>query len=108
MGFRAQVKLCNHQGMEQAITPEQREILLSAIENPPRGSALDRAKRWGVDLQALVDNLCLTPAERIRKMTRRVNLMLERARRKQLRKAARNKKSAGLTTCSSDEGREPS
>jgi hypothetical protein len=94
--------------MDEGITPEQREILLKLIENPPRGSALDSAKRWGVDLQALVHNLCLTPGERIRKMTRRVNLMLERARRKQLRKAAHKRKSAEPATCSSDEGRESS
>ncbi len=77
--------------MDRAITPEEREMLLKAIENPPRGSALDSAKRWGVDLRALVDNLCLTTTERLRKMTKRVNLMLERARRKQLRKAMRKK-----------------
>jgi len=79
--------------MDRAIMPEERELLLKAIENPPRGSALDSAKRWGVDLRALVDNLCLTTTERIRKMTDRVNLMMERARRKQLRKALRKKKS---------------
>ncbi len=79
--------------MNRAITPEEREILLKAIENPPRGSALESAKRWGVDLRALVDNLCLTTTERIRKMTNRVNLMMDRARRKQLWKALHKKNS---------------
>jgi hypothetical protein len=77
--------------MDRAITPEQREMLFKAIENPPLGSALDIARRWRIDLRELVDNLCLTPTERLRKMTKRVNLILERARRKQLRKAARKK-----------------
>jgi hypothetical protein len=79
--------------MDPAVTPEQREMLLKAIENPPLGSDLDRARRWGIDLRELVDNLCLTPTERLRKMTKRVNLLLERSRRKQLRKATRKKKS---------------
>ena len=95
-------------GVDRAATPKEREILLKAIENPTRGSALERAKRWGVDLRALVDNLCLTPTERSRKFTKRVNLMLDRAKRKQLRKAARKKKSVAPTPCSLEKLSDPS
>jgi hypothetical protein len=79
--------------MGEAITPEQRELLLRAIEDPPRGSKLDIAKRAGVDLYELVENLCLTPTRRARKMEARLNRMLERARRKKLRRDQRKKKS---------------
>jgi hypothetical protein len=80
--------------MDRPIRPDEREMLLKAIENPRLGSGLDRARRWDVDLHALVDNLCLTPTERLRKLTKRVNLMLERARRKQLRKSMGKKQPA--------------
>ncbi len=79
--------------MNRALTTEERKIALRVIENPPLGSDLDRARRCGIDLRVLVDNLCLTPTERLLKWERCVNLMLERARRKQLRKAMRKKKS---------------
>ena len=81
--------------MSRALTPEEREVALKLIENPPFGSALNKARRYGVDLCVLVDNLSLTPTQRALKMEARVNLMLERARRKQLRKANRKKKPIG-------------
>jgi hypothetical protein len=77
--------------MGEVLTPEQRENALKLIENPPFGSDLEKAKRWGMDLHELVDNLCLTPTERLRKMTRRVNLMMERTKRKQLKKTKRQR-----------------
>jgi hypothetical protein len=80
--------------MDRAITPEEREILLKAIESPPLGSPLNKARRYGVNLRVLVDNLSLTPTERMLKWQAQVNLMLERGRRKQLRKAMRKKKPA--------------
>jgi len=84
--------------MRHSITPEERDLLLKVIENPPRGSKLDIAKRAGVDLCALVENLCLTPEQRIRKMEARLNRMVERARRKRLRRDERKKKSTSLGT----------
>lgn len=78
--------------MGEVLTPEQREKALKLIGNPPFGSDLEKEKRWGVDPRELVDNLCVTPTERLRKMTRRVNLMMERAKRKRLQKAKRKKK----------------
>jgi len=83
------------------MTPEQRELALKLIDNPPFGSALEKAKRWGVNLRTLVDNLCLTPTQRALKWEKQVNLMLERARRKHLRKLARKKKQ--ITASPSDE-----
>jgi len=79
--------------MNDLMTPEQRELALRLIESPPFGSALEKAKRWGVDLRELVNNLCLTPTERALKFSKLVNLMLERRRRKQLRKAMRKRRS---------------
>jgi hypothetical protein len=79
--------------MGDTISPEQREMLLKVIERPPRGGKLDIAKRAGVDLYDLVENLCLTPTQRIRKMEARLNRMLERARRKKLRRDERKKRS---------------
>jgi len=84
--------------MGDTITREQREILLKAIEHPPRGSGLDIAKRAGVDLYDLIENLCLTPTQRIRKMEARLNRMLERARRKKLRRDKR-KNNVHLLRC---------
>ena len=84
--------------MSRAITPEERDMLLKVIENPPRGSKLYIAKRAGVDLYALIENLCLTPEQRIRKMEARLDRMLERARRKQPRRDERKKKSTPLST----------
>jgi hypothetical protein len=77
--------------MGDTITPEQREMLLKVIEHPPRGGPLDIAKRRGVDLYELVENLCLTPTQRARKIEARLNRMLERARRKRLRRDQRKK-----------------
>jgi hypothetical protein len=78
--------------MSGAITPEQRDMLLKIIENPPGGSKLDIAKRAGVDLYALVENLCLTPTQRAMKMEARLNRMSERARRKKRRRDERKKR----------------
>lgn len=36
--------------------------------NPPPGSAAERAVKFGIDLRATVENLRLTPQERIRKL----------------------------------------
>jgi hypothetical protein len=82
--------------MSGAITPEQRDMLLKTIENPPRGSKLDIARRAGVDLYELVENLCLTPTQRARKMEARLNRMVERARRKRLRRDERKKKTHAI------------
>jgi hypothetical protein len=40
--------------------------------NPPPGSAAERAAKLGVDLKELLENLRLTPEERIRKLEARI------------------------------------
>jgi hypothetical protein len=82
--------------VDRALTPEEREMLLKLTENAPRGNKLDRAKRAGVDLHVLIENLCLSPEQRIRKMEARVNRMLERGRRKKLQRDERKRKSTSL------------
>src|SRR2546421_32834 len=55
------------------------------IENPPEGSAIAEAKEFGVDLYMLLENLKLTPAERLRRageetdFIRRIRENLEKA-----------------------------
>lgn len=41
--------------------------LFALIKSPPRGSAIAAAKEFGVDLFATLENLRLTPADRIRR-----------------------------------------
>ena len=40
--------------------------------NPPPGSAAERAAKLGIDLRAILENLRLTPEERIRKLENRI------------------------------------
>jgi len=49
---------------ERPITRRAEARIRKLIENPPPGSAIDEAKKAGVDLHRLVENLKLTPAER--------------------------------------------
>jgi len=46
------------------LTPEQEDYFL----NPPRSSAAERAVEFGIDLTLTLENLRLTPEERIRKL----------------------------------------
>lgn len=50
------------------MTPEERNRLLMLIADPPPGSKIEAARDFGVDLTLLVQNLALTPDERVRKM----------------------------------------
>ena len=61
--------------------------LFALIKNPPPGSVIAAAKDFGVDLFATLENLRLTPAERIRRGAE------EALFAKRLRRAGRN---AGL------------
>lgn len=49
------------------MTPETEKKLRELIENPPEGSAIAKAKEFGVDLYNVLENLKLTPAERLRR-----------------------------------------
>jgi hypothetical protein len=46
------------------LTPEEEDYFL----NPPPGSAAERAVEFGIDLTLTLQNLRLTPEERIRKL----------------------------------------
>lgn len=43
------------------------------LRNPPPGSKASEAKEFGIDMEELIANLKLTPAERIKKNDRLVN-----------------------------------
>jgi hypothetical protein len=43
----------------------RRARLVALAANPPRGSKLAAAKKYGIDLTLLVENLLLTPTERL-------------------------------------------
>jgi hypothetical protein len=51
------------------MTGEQKKRALRLIARPPRGSKLAAAKKYGVDLTLLVENLSLTPTERAKKLS---------------------------------------
>jgi hypothetical protein len=51
------------------MTSDQRKRALRLIAHPPRGSKLASAKKYGVDLTLLVENLSLTPTERAKKLS---------------------------------------
>lgn len=41
---------------------------IDLIRNPPQGTKLAAAKEFGVDLTQLLENLALTPTERLQKL----------------------------------------
>lgn len=43
------------------------ERLRQLVDRPPEGSAIAEAKKFGVDLYGILENLKLTPAERFRR-----------------------------------------
>lgn len=49
------------------MTRQREERLRRLIDHPPRGSAIAEAKKFGVDLYSILENLKLTPAERFRR-----------------------------------------
>jgi len=51
------------------MTSDQRKRALRLIARPPLGSKLAKAKKYGVDLTLLVENLSLTPTERAKKLS---------------------------------------
>jgi hypothetical protein len=50
------------------MTREEENRLFALIANPPPGSKIEAARDFGVDLTLLVNNLKLTPDQRVRKM----------------------------------------
>lgn len=49
------------------MTRETEEEIRQLIEHPPEGSDIAEAKRFGVDLYSILENLKLTPVERFRR-----------------------------------------
>jgi hypothetical protein len=50
------------------LTPKQLARAEDRLRNPRPGSRIEAAKRYGVDLTLLIENLRLSPAERVRAM----------------------------------------
>ena len=49
------------------MTHEEEDRIRRLIEHPPEGSDIAEAKKFGVDLYGILENLKLTPAERLRR-----------------------------------------
>jgi hypothetical protein len=64
------------------MTSEEYNRLLGLIQNPPPGSAIERAKEFGVDLTLTLESLRRTPQERVDNMAGALRLLeeIERAR----------------------------
>lgn len=54
--------------MFQPLTPEQLARAEERLRHPASGSRIEAAQRFGIDLTLLIEQLRLTPAERVRKM----------------------------------------
>jgi hypothetical protein len=57
----------NRLGKINVVTEKTEKELRELIESPPKGSAIEEAKKFGVDLYGILENLKLTPAERLRR-----------------------------------------
>ena len=61
------------------LTPEQFARAEARLLHPAPGSKIEAARKFGVDLTLLVEQLRLTPAERARKLEQ-ATIVLERVR----------------------------
>ena len=52
----------------RALTPEQLARAERRLRHPAPGSRIEAAKKYGIDLTLLIEQLRLSPAERVRKM----------------------------------------
>jgi IS4 transposase len=52
----------------RALTPEEFERAAYRLRNPAPGSRIEAAKNFGVDLTLLIEQLRLTPAERVARL----------------------------------------
>jgi hypothetical protein len=50
------------------LTPEQLRIAEERLRNPAPGSRIEAAKKYGIDMGLLIEQLRLTPAQRGEKM----------------------------------------
>jgi hypothetical protein len=51
-----------------AMTPDEKARLKALIDNPPPGSKIEAAKKFGVDLYMTLRRLEMTPTERVREL----------------------------------------
>ena len=52
----------------RALTPEELALAESRFRNPAPGSRIEAAKKFGVDLTLLIEQLRLEPGERARRL----------------------------------------
>lgn len=52
----------------RALTPEEFERAAEKLRNPAPGSRIEAAQKYGIDLTLLIEQLRLTPEERVRKL----------------------------------------
>jgi hypothetical protein len=52
------------------LTPEQLAVAEDRLRNPAPGSQIAAAKEYGIDLTLILEQLRLTPEERLRKLER--------------------------------------
>lgn len=52
----------------RALTPEEFERAADRLRNPPPGGRIEAAQKYGIDLTLLIEQLRLTPEERLRKL----------------------------------------
>jgi hypothetical protein len=50
------------------LTPEEFERAAEKLRNPAPGSRIEAAQKFGIDLTLLIEQLRLTPEERVRKL----------------------------------------
>jgi hypothetical protein len=73
--------------MGKASSRNKAEALREFIDNAPEGSPLAEARKFGVDLYSILENLKLTPGERFRRAAEETDFV--RRLRRNTRKAAR-------------------
>jgi hypothetical protein len=54
----------------RALTPEEFERVAKKLRNPAPGSRIEAAQKYGIDLTLLIEQLRLTPDERVRRLHR--------------------------------------
>jgi hypothetical protein len=57
------------------MTREEQDWVLELFTNPPPGSKIEAARKYGVDLTLLAANLALTPEERVQAMESALRLI---------------------------------
>ena len=59
------------------MTPEEQQRLYELVANPPPGSKIEAARRYGIDLTLNLRRLALTPTERVKEMEGALRLVEE-------------------------------